>query len=161
MPVHLTFIHFSLFNCSGVLKISRRFVFPLYIRSGSLEDVPSFKPFNSTGVFPLVNRSTVFSFEWALYHRSFPRILPDSSYFPGAIFIFPFKVWRKNELSSAKCHLLDPSQFFSSLAQLLHYSYSRSISIIQGGASRHHSLYLKTEEDFLSILFLFLQDSWW
>ena len=27
MPVHLIFIHFSLFNCSGLLKISRRFVF--------------------------------------------------------------------------------------------------------------------------------------
>jgi len=27
MPVHLIFSHFSLFNCSGVLKISRRFVF--------------------------------------------------------------------------------------------------------------------------------------
>ncbi len=33
----------------------------------------SFKSFNGV------------SFQWALTHRSFPRILPDSSYFPGAI----------------------------------------------------------------------------
>ena len=45
----------------------------------------SFKPFNSTGATSLSNHSTVFYFEWALTHRSFPRILPDSSYFPGAI----------------------------------------------------------------------------
>ena len=82
LTVLLIFIHFSLFYCSGVLKISRRFVFPLYFRSSTFEDVPSFKPFNSTGAISLLNRSTVFSFEWALTHRSFPRILPDSSIFP-------------------------------------------------------------------------------
>ena len=60
MSVHLLIINFSLFNCSGVLKISRRFVFTLCIRSRSFEDVPSFKPFNSTGAFSLLNRSTVF-----------------------------------------------------------------------------------------------------
>ena len=62
MPVHLIFSHFSLFNCSGVLKISRRFVFPLYIRSSSFEDVISFKSFNSTGEISLFNHSNgVFS----------------------------------------------------------------------------------------------------
>ena len=81
LTVLLIFIHFPLFNCSGVLKISRRFVFPLYFRSSSFEDVPSFKPFNSTGAISHLNRSIVFSFEWALTHRSFPRILPDSSIF--------------------------------------------------------------------------------
>ena len=86
MPVHLIFSHFSLFNCSGVLKISRRFVFPLCIRSRSFEDVLSFKSFNSTGAIYLP--SDLFngvSFEWALTHRSFPRILPDSSNFFRAI----------------------------------------------------------------------------
>ena len=36
----------------------------------------------------------MFSFEWALTHRSYPRILPDSSNFPGAIskFISKFDV---------------------------------------------------------------------
>ena len=42
----------------------------------------SFKPFNSSGATSLLNHSTVFYFELALTHRSFPRILPDSSYFP-------------------------------------------------------------------------------
>ena len=44
----------------------------------------------------------MFSFEWALTHRSFPRILPDSSIFPGASQILS-KICRKNELSSVKC----------------------------------------------------------
>ena len=84
MPVLLIFIHFSLFNCSGVLKISRRFVFPLCIRSSSFEIGISCKPFNSTGAFSLLNHFNGVSFEWALTHGSFPRILPDSSYFSGA-----------------------------------------------------------------------------
>ena len=42
MPVHITFSHFLLFICSGVLKISRRFVSPLCIRSSSFEVVISF-----------------------------------------------------------------------------------------------------------------------
>ena len=86
VPVHLLIIHFSLFNCSGVLKISQRFVFPLCFSSRSFEDVLSFKPFNSTGAIYLP--SDLFngvSFEWALTHRSFPRMLPDSSNSPGAI----------------------------------------------------------------------------
>ena len=53
LPVHLFIIHLSLFICSGVLKISRRFVFPLLIRSSYFEDVISFKPFNSTGAISL------------------------------------------------------------------------------------------------------------
>ena len=58
-----------------------------------------FKPFNSTGAFSFSsNRFNGVSFEWALTHRSFPRILPDSSYFPGAILKFLFEVWRKNEV---------------------------------------------------------------
>ena len=48
MPVHLIFIHFSLFNCSGVFKISRRFLLTLCFCSSSFEDVISFKPFNSS-----------------------------------------------------------------------------------------------------------------
>ena len=86
MPVHLIFIHFSLFNCSGVLKISRRFVFPLCIRSSSFETAISFKPFNSTGAICLFKQSLQRCFfKWALTQRSFPRILPDSSNFLGAI----------------------------------------------------------------------------
>ena len=86
--MHLLIIHFLLFICSGVLKISRRFMFPLCIRSSSFEDVISFKSFNPTGAFSLLNLFYGVSFEWALTHRSFPRILPDSSNFPGVILKF-------------------------------------------------------------------------
>ena len=55
MSVHLLIIHLSLLNCSGVLKISRRFVFPLCIRSSSFEIGISFKSFNSTGATSLLN----------------------------------------------------------------------------------------------------------
>ena len=55
LTVLLIFIHFPLFNCSGVLKISRRFVFPLCIRSSSFEIGISFKSFNSTGATSLLN----------------------------------------------------------------------------------------------------------
>lgn len=82
MPVHFIIIPLLAIYYSGVLKISRRFVFPLYIRSSSFEDVPSFKSFNSTGATYLLNHFNGVSFEWALTHRSIPRILPDSSYFP-------------------------------------------------------------------------------
>ena len=92
MLVHLLIIHISLLNCSGVLKISRRFVFPLCIRSSSFEIGISFKSFNSTGATSLFNHFNGVSFEWALTHRSIPRILSDSSYLSGAILKFPFKV---------------------------------------------------------------------
>ena len=86
LPVHLIIIPLLAIYCSGVFKISRRFVFPLYIRSSSFEDVISFKSSNSTGAFSVSsNLFNGVSFEWALTHMSFPRILPDSSNFPGAI----------------------------------------------------------------------------
>ena len=85
----------------------------------------------------------MFLLSGSITHRSFPRILPDSSYSPGAS-LNSFKVWRKNDLSSVKC-ILKICQFFSSLAQPFHYSF-RSASTIHGGVSRCH---LKTEEEFL------------
>ena len=60
--VHLIIIHLSLFFCSGVLKISRRFVFPLCFHSSSFEDVISFKPSNSTGAISLFKQSFQRSF---------------------------------------------------------------------------------------------------
>ena len=79
-------IHSLLAICySGVLKISRRFVFPLCIRSRSFEDVLSFKSFISTGALSFFKLFNGVSFEWALTHRSFPRIFPGSSNSPGAI----------------------------------------------------------------------------
>ena len=79
-----------LFSCSGVLKKSQkaRFVIQdpfnlfrgcyLFLAVKFNPCILSFKSFYGV------------SFEWALTHRSFPRILLDSSYFPGAIHIFFF-----------------------------------------------------------------------
>ena len=95
----------------------------------------------------------VFYFEWALTHRSFPRILPDSSYFPRAILKFLFEVWRKNDLSSVKCLSPRSSKFFSSLVQLFYSYLFRSVSTIHGGVSHRLSHHLKTkEEPYLHIL---------
>ena len=56
IPLHLIIIHLLLFNCSGVLKKSQRFVLTLCFRSSSFKDVISFKPFNSTGAIPPFNQ---------------------------------------------------------------------------------------------------------
>ena len=109
-----------------------RSVFPFSIRSSYFEIVTSFKPFNSTGAIPPFNQSfpTVFSFEWALTHRSFPRILPDSPNFPGAIpkFISKFALRMISQQSNvfSKFAFI----FFSSLVQPFCFSFSRSISVI-------------------------------
>ena len=55
IPVHLIIILLLAICYSGVLKISRRFVFPLCIRSSSFEIGISFKSFNSTGATSLLN----------------------------------------------------------------------------------------------------------
>ena len=61
-------------------------MFSFLIRSNYFEVVTSFKPFNSTGAISFSgNHFNGVSFEWALTHRSFPRILPDSSNYSGAI----------------------------------------------------------------------------
>ena len=62
----------------------------------------------------------MFSFEWALTHRSFPRILPDSSYSPGVI-LKSSKVWRKYELSLVKCLSPRSFKFFSSSFNLSNF----------------------------------------
>ena len=103
----------------------------------------SFKSFNGV------------SFEWDLTHRSFPRILLDSSNFSRSYSKFHFNVWRKNDLPSVIC--LSPRSFkiLSSLAQPLRFWFFRCASIILGGVSRCHSHHLKTEEEFLFNLALF------
>ena len=87
MPVHLSIIRLSLFSlvpeCTRYL---RRFTFPFPIRSSYLEVVISFEPFNSSGAISFSsNHFNGVSFEWALTHRSFARILPDSSIFPALL----------------------------------------------------------------------------
>ena len=90
------------------------------------------------------------SFEWALTHRSFPRILPDSSNFPGAIpkFFSKFDVRMNFHQSDAFSKIA--FKFFWSLIQPLYSSLSRSVSAIHGGVSRRHSQLLKSEEEFSS-----------
>ena len=79
-------------------------MFSFLIRSSYFEVVISFKPFNSTGAISISsNHFNGVSFEWALTHRSFPRILPDSSNSFQSYSQIHCKVWRKNELSSVKC----------------------------------------------------------
>ena len=124
LTVLLIFIHFSLFNCSGVLKISRRFVFPLCIRSSSFEDVISFKSFNSTGATSLLNHFNGVSFEWALTHRSFPRILPDSSYFPGVTLKFFSKFDVRMSYHQSNAFLQDLSNSFHSWLNLFAFDSS-------------------------------------
>ena len=80
----------------------------------------------------------MFSFEWALTHRSFPRILPDSSFSRRYSQIL-FEVWCKNELSSVICPSPRSFKLFSLLIQPLYSSLFRSVSTIHGGVSRHHS----------------------
>ena len=70
-----------------------------------------------------------FSLQWALTHRSFPRILPDSSDSPGVI-INSFQVGRKNEFHQSHAFSKIVFQMLSLLAQPLHFSFSRSISVI-------------------------------
>lgn len=94
-----------------------RFVFPFSIRSCYFEVDILFKLFNCTGAISIsISRSTVFPFEWALTHRSFPRILPDSSNFLGAIpkFFSKFDV-RMNFIS--KMSFSKIFQILSSLVQ--------------------------------------------
>ena len=93
---HIPFLVSNVFPCrctslsftasySFVLECWRyitRLVFPFSIRSRYFEVVISFKSFYLTGT-NLSSKQSFYgvSFEWALTHRSFPRILPDSSNF--------------------------------------------------------------------------------
>ena len=127
-----------------------RLVLSFKIHSTYFDVVISFKPFNSTGAISFSRKHSKRCIFWVGPNpHVFPRILPDSSIFPGAI-LNSFEVWRKYELSSVKC--LSPRSFkiFSSLVQLFHSSLFRSISIILGVVSHRHSLHLDTEEDFPS-----------
>ena len=148
IPVHLIFIHFSLFNCSEVLKISRRFVYPLFFHSSYFEDVISFKPFNSTGAFSLLNRFNGVSFEWALTHRSFPRILPGSSDSPGAILKNSFRNFDvRMNYHQSYVFLQDLSNSFHRWLNFYILLYSGA-SIIIGAVSRRHSQVRRPKKSF-------------
>ena len=93
--MHLLIIHFSLLNYSGVLKISQK------TQVSVLSSLKSF-----------LNCSTVFSFEWALTHRSFPRILPDSCNFHRSYSQIHFKVDVRMNCHQSYAFLQDLSNKF-------------------------------------------------
>ena len=97
-----------------------------------------------------------FSFEWALTHRSFPRILPDFSKFSGVILKFFFKVWRKNELSPVIFLLQDRFQNIFIVGSTFLFFIVPECLINCHGGSHRHSHHLKTEEDFFLNLGPFL-----
>ena len=102
-PVHLLIIHLSI-HIRSAEDISKSV--STCIRSSSFEIVISFKLFNSIGAISLLSHLNGVSFEWALTHMPFPRILPDSSIFLE-LSSNSFKVWRKKELSSISWFLQD------------------------------------------------------
>ena len=92
MPVHLLIIHFSSFICSGVPKISQKICVSIINPFKIFRGFISFKPFKSTGAISLFNHFNGVSFEWALTHRSFSRILPDYYNFFQSYSQIPCKV---------------------------------------------------------------------
>ena len=74
--------------------------------------------------------STVLSLQWALTHRSFPRILPDSSKYSRSYSQILFKAWCKNEFHQSHAFSKIVFQMLSLLAQPLCFSFSQSISVI-------------------------------
>lgn len=89
MPMHLLIIHFSLFNCSGVLKISQKIQVSIRNPFKLFQGLTLFKPIKSTSALSLPKQSfNSVSLEWALTHMSFPRILPDSSNLSGVTLKF-------------------------------------------------------------------------
>ena len=154
----------SLTSCySFVLECWRylgRLVFPFSIRSRYFEVVISFKSFNSTGAIPPFNQLfNDVSFEWALTHRSFPKILPDSSNPPGAIpkFISKFDVRMKSHQSNV--FLQDLSNSFVVGSTFLIFNLECLSNF--GGVSRRLYRILKTEEEFFPLnLGHSLEDSW-
>ena len=122
MPVHLLIIHFSLFNCSGVLKISRRFVFPLYICSSSFEDVILFNPFKFNRCNLSSRSFNGVSFEWALTHRSFPGSYLTLLIF-SKILIFFSKLDIRMNYHQSYVFLQDLSNSFHCWLNLFHSSF--------------------------------------
>ena len=113
MSGYLLIIHLSLFICSRVRRYLRRLVFSFKIRATYFEVVISFKPFNSTGAISFsINHFNGVSFEWALTHKSFPRILPESSNFSGLIFKFISKFDVRMNCNQSNVFLQDLSNTF-------------------------------------------------
>ena len=125
-------------------------MFPLHINSNYFEVVTSFKPFNSTGAISFSsNHFNGVSFEWALTHRSFSRILPDSSNSFQSYSRIHGKVWRKNGLSSVICLSPRSFKFFHRWFIISSIHCSGVPQKIHGGASHHHSQHFKIKVECL------------
>ena len=136
-------------HCSGVLKISQkaRLVIqdPLKLFSRMLSHSshliqPVQSPFSS-------NHFNGVSFEWALTHRSFSRILPDSSYFPEGTLKFFSKFDVRMSYHQSNAFLLDLPNSFHRWLNLSNFHFGVPqqfmvvfLVVILG--------FLKTEEDF-------------
>ena len=90
-----------------------------------------------------------FPFEWALTHRSFSRILPDSSNFSGVILKFFSKLDVRMKFHQSYAFFKTAFQLFSSLVQPFSSSFFQSGSTINGGVYHRHSQLLKIEEEFI------------
>ena len=90
----------------------------------------------------------MFSFEWALTHRSFPRILRDSSNYSGAIPKFFSKFDVRMNYRQSNVFLQDLSNSFIVGSSFLLSILPECLNNF-GGISCHHSRILKAEEEFL------------
>ena len=135
-------------------------MFPFLICSSYFEVVISFKSFNLTGAIPPFNQLfNGVSFEWALTHRSFPRILPDSSNFPGAIPEFFSKFDVRMNFIGQMFSKINFKLFFivdSTSSLFILPEYLNNFGVI----SRRHSQHLKTEVEFSLNLVHSPEDSW-
>ena len=106
------------------------------------------KPFNSTGAISLFKYFNDVSFEWALTHRSFPRVLPDSSNLPGAIIKFFLKFDVRMNYHQSNVFLQDLSNSFHRWLNLFAFdSPGVSKQFLMVFSSSFSDL--KTEEEFL------------
>ena len=93
-------------------------------------------------------RYSVISFEWALTHGSFSRILPDSSNFSELPFSNSFKVWRKNGFHQSYVFSKVGFKTFFIVVSTSSLFILPECLINYHGGSHHHSQHLKTEEEF-------------
>ena len=135
--------------------ISQGSFFSFKISSIYFEVVISFKSFYLTGA-NLSSKQSFYgvSFEWALTHRSIPRILPDSSYFPEISSNFLSKFDVRMNYHQSNVFLQDLSNCFHRWLNLFVLILPECLNN-SWWCSRRHSRILKTEEEFLFNLALF------
>ena len=146
--MYLITIHFSLFICSGVLKAFSK---GSSCHSRFVQPISRLLSHSSHFIQPVHLSFKLFygvSFEWALTHRSFPRILPDSSYFPGGILKFLSKFDVRMSYHQSNVFLQDLSNSFHRWLNLsiLHLGVPQQFLVVFPVVILR---FLKTEEEFL------------